>query len=418
MRIVVCVFFVFLMAVSLSARENTGDDLTIKIAIFGPGDEIYSWFGHNVLIIEDAYTGQSQFYNYGLFSYESEDFILNFVLGRMLYSAFSTENDIADYIKQNRDVVLYTLDLPPEKREEVREFAEISVLPENRDYIYHLFKDNCSTRIRDIIDIAVDGQFKKQLDNTPGRFTFRQHARRHIWFSPFWDWTLNFLMGRDIDQPITVWDEMYLPLEVANQIMNFSYKDMHGISHKLVLNVETIYLSHNRPAVLDAPSRQWPAVLIFSLIFSSFIGFLFFLQSKKPVVGRIMLGICHSILGLCIGCAGVLLFFVSFFTDHDYTFHNANLLFCNPILLAAIPLGIQYASSDNYNKRLFAETSLRIIWFLIVIGVFISIFFRQENLAVEVLILPIAITFSLEPIGLKKLLTRIFGQCRGNHKMT
>jgi hypothetical protein len=124
--------------------------------------------------------------------------------------------------------------------------------------------------------------------------------------------------------------------------------------------------------------------------------------------GQIALGLCYSACGLCFGAAGALLFFTSFFTNHDYSFHNANLLFCNPILLITVPLGIRYAFSGIYAKRIFSETSLRIIWFFVLTGALITMFIRQDNLAAITLILPIAIVFSLEPIGLKKLLVNIF----------
>ena len=410
MRVAASVILILIVVFSLPAQENAGDELTIKIAILGSGDEVYSWFGHNALIIENTNSGQSRFYNYGLFSFENENFFINFVMGRMLYSSgvISTDDGIADYISQNRDVVLYTLNLPAEKRKRVLDFAETSILPENRDYLYHIFYDNCSTRIRDIIDIATGGQFKKQLAETPGRFTFRQHVRLHIGFSPFWDLALNFLMGQNVDQPISVWDEMFLPSEVAKQIISFSYIDESGKYNELVSNIETIYISHNRPVIPIAPKRNWPTMLIYSLIIFIIIGLLFLLQSREPAIGQIMIGVENSILGLCFGLAGLLLFFISFFTNHDYTFHNANLLFCNPILIMTVPLGIKYASADNYSERLFAEISLRMIWFLMLIGVFISFFIRQCNLSIKVLILPISIILSLEPIGLKKLLAHLF----------
>ena len=410
MRVVAGVFLLFFIVLPLSAWEGSGDDLVVKVAIFGPGDKVYSWFGHNALIIDNTNTRESRFYNYGLFSFNDENFFRDFIFGRMLYSsgAFPTGIGIVDYVSQNRDVVLYTLDLPAEKREEIKEFAETSILPENKDYLYHIFRDNCSTRIRDIINIATDGQFWNELGEKPGRFTFRQHARCYIWFSFFWDWTLNFLMGRDVDRPVTVWDEMYLPLEVAHQIMDFNYRDAYGFSHKLVSDVETVYLSQNRPVVLKVPQRHWSTILAFSLIISLFICLLFLLQAKKPVAGQIGLGICYSVFGLCFGLAGFLLFFTNFFTNHDYTFHNANLLFCNPIILITVPFGIRYALSKNYNKRLFPETLLRMVWFLMIIGVIISIFVRQDGLTAKILILPIAIVFSLEPIGLKKILNHVF----------
>ena len=109
-----------------------------------------------------------------------------------------------------------------------------------------------------------------------------------------------------------------------------------------------------------------------------------------------------------------MLFFLSNFTEHDYTFNNANLLFANPLLLAAIPLGVRYAVSDNYNKRLRPELMLRLLWLFVVLGIFASMLIRltpwfwQDNLTDQMLMLPIALALSLEPLGLRRMLGRVF----------
>jgi hypothetical protein len=401
---------------TLAAQTGRGEDLTLKIAVMGPGDELYFWWGHIALVIEDAHTGQSRFYDYGIFSFENEHFFTNFALGRLLYSCgvSPASANVAVYVNTNRDVVIHTLNLPPKKRAEIRDFAERNVLPENRNYFYHHFRDNCSTRIRDIIDLAVDGQFKQQYGDAPGRFTLRQHVRRHTWFSPFADWGLNFLMGQDIDTPITVWEEMFLPAEVGSRILDFRYTGPDGVSRQLVTGTEVINRAINRPPVLDTPRRQWPRELAFSLVLSLFLGLLFCIQAVKPAVGQIALGVSHSIFGLFFGVAGLLLLFMSYFTNHDYTYHNANLIFANPLLLAAVPLGIRYARSRNYNERLLPETLLRLLWLLVALGIFLSMLiklspgFWQQNLTDQMLLLPIALTLALEPTGLRQILERIF----------
>ena len=416
MRAAFCVLLGLAAAFTLPAQTGRGKDLTLKIAVMGPGDELYFWWGHIALVIDDAHTGQSRFYDYGLFSFDNDHFFVNFAFGRLFYScgASPAAGNMAVYIDTNRDIVLYTLDVPPEKREEVRRFAEESILPENRNYLYHHFRDNCSTRIRDIIDIATYGQFSEQFSGEPGRFTLRQHVRRHTWFSPFFDWILNFWMGQDIDTPITVWEEMFLPSEVGSRITGFEYTDPGGTSHQLVSGVETINTAQGRPAVLDFPRKQWPRELIFSLALSLFLGLLFFTQKKSPAFAQVTLGILHSLFGLVFGAAGLLLFFMSFFTSHDYTWHNANLLFCNPLFLIAVPLGIRYASSTNYDKRLKAEFTLRLLWLLTVLGIFASMLiklsprFWQKNLTDQMLMLPIALTLAFEPAGLRRMIQRIF----------
>jgi hypothetical protein len=275
-------FILILFFVFSSFVFSEGENLTLKIAVMGPGDELYFWWGHIALMIDDSDIKRSRFYDYGLFSFERENFFLNFAFGRLIYScgASSSETNLAGYVFDNRDITIYTLDILPEKRTEVRDFAQENILPENRDYHYHHFRDNCSTRIRDIIDLATDGQFYKQFGQKEGRYTLRQHVRRHTWFSPTVDWILNFWMGQVIDTPITVWEEMFLPSEVAKHMEDFRYIDSNGEWRKLVTSVETVYKSHNRPIVLDVPRKQWPRELLLSIVLSVIFCFFIFLPVK------------------------------------------------------------------------------------------------------------------------------------------
>jgi hypothetical protein len=414
------VFLLLLVSLAGAFLFAEGENLTVKVAVMGPGDELYFWWGHIALIIEDSDTGRSRFYDYGLFSFQSENFFYNFAFGRLLYSCgvSSTDRNISIYVNNNRSITVYTLDLPPEKRQEVRDFAEINVLPENRDYYYHHFRDNCCTRIRDIIDLATDGQFREQYGQAPGRFTLRQHVRRHTWFSPAADWFLNFLMGQVIDTPITVWEEMFLPSEVGNIIENFTFTDANGVRRKLVSSVEIVYEAEGRPIVLDTPRKQWPRELAFSLVLSAIFGFFFFLQARGKRAGKVLAGISMGLSGLVFGFAGLLLYFMSLFTNHDYTFQNINMLFATPLLLAAAPFGICYALTKNHDRLIFYGAWSRVLWLLTVLGIFISMAikilpqFWQQNLTDQMLMFPIALVFSLQPVGLKETLDKFLRRRR------
>ena len=413
MRYTINIFILFLLTVSLHAQVSDSDDLIVKIAVFGPGDKIYAWWGHITLIIDDKNTGRSTSYDFGIFSDENR-FFKNIISGRLIYTceALPAKNNINWYIDLHCDVTLYTLNLAPDKKEEIRQLAEISVLPENRDYFYRFLRDNCTTRIRDIIDIAAGGQFMERFINETSRYTLRQHVRRHTWFSPFIDWVFGFFIGRDNDRKVTVWEAMFLPSELENCINSFFYTDEHGIPRKLVSDIEIVYRPQNNFAV-PVPRKLWPQGFAASII-TAFILVLLLLAQAKPPAAQLTLGIVHSLFGLLFGGTGLLLFFMSFFTDHDYTYHNINLLFCNPLLLAAVPFGIMYAATTENKKRLFAELSLRTIWFLVILGLIISILikllpmFRQENFKYQIVMLPIAVALSLGTSGLKKVMQCIF----------
>ncbi|MDR1904521.1 MAG: DUF4105 domain-containing protein [Treponema sp.] len=392
-------------AAQASAAPASRDRYIFKLAIIGPGDELYFWWGHIGLIIIDTVTGAERFYDWGIFSFDRENFFVNFAFGRLIYSCgvSQAERNIRFYTLTNRDITLYTLDIPPEKKDEIRRFAEWNALPENSDYFYHHFKDNCATRIRDILDAATNGEFKAAFGEAPGRFTLRQHVRRHTWFSPFFDWLLNFLMGQDIDTPITVWEEMFLPSEIASRAAGFQYTDSTGRLRRLVSSVETLNRSRGRPIVLDKPRRQWPMELCLGITILGILAAFMRVRQKRPVPGRMLLGISQSLLGLCLGLAGTVLFFMTFFTNHDYTWHNSNILFINPLILAIVPLGIMSFREKDQKKRYRREIILKSVWTYIAIGSILSLLIRvfpqfyQQNQVTVALVLPFALGLSFAP---------------------
>ena len=389
----------FLPAFSLFCQNNRGDALTLRIAVIGPGNELYFWWGHIGLIVEDKISGTSRFFDWGVFSFENENFFVNFAFGRLIYSCMvsNSESNFNQYIRTNRDITIYTLDLPADKKEAVLRFAENNMLPENRDYAYHHFKDNCATRIRDIIDLALDGRFKEEFANERSRFTLRQHVRRHTWFNPFADWILNFWMGQDIDRPITVWDDMFLPSEIGKRITDYRYKDSYGYERNLVSHVEVLNRSIGRPIVLDFPRKQWPRELFVSLVVSGLLVSVYLFWREKKFF-RIFFGLVQSFLGLFFGLAGSLLFFLTFFTDHDYAYHNSNVFFVNPLFLTAIPLGLIFAFTHNEKKRFVVTLVSRVFWAYILLGGFLTMAiklspaFYQQNQVTQALVLPIALT--------------------------
>jgi heme/copper-type cytochrome/quinol oxidase subunit 4 len=412
-RILLVFLFLIVVNIGLFAQD---DNLTVKIAIMGPGDQLYYWWGHIALIIEDSSDDSSYLFDYGLFSFDSENFFYNFAFGRLLYccGVSYTERNFNLYKKNNRDITVYTLDLPPEAKIKIRDFVSFNVLPENCDYYYHHFWDNCSTRIRDIIDLALNGEFKKQFENKISNFTLRDHVRRHTYFSPAADWVLNFWMGQVIDTQITVWDDMFLPSEVGKIIENFRRTDADGNEKKLVSSIETVYKAKSHPAALEKPRKQWLYELVFSLVLSLIFAFFFFLQTKNIKAGRALAGVSMSLCGLVFGFAGLTLYFLNLFTNHDYTYQNTNMIFCTPLLLVTVPFGILYALTKNQKKLQVYSELLRFIWLLSVLGIFISMLikilpgFYQDNLTDQMLMLPIALTFTLQPIGFKETIDKYF----------
>jgi hypothetical protein len=399
---------------------------TIKILEFGPGDELYSWWGHIGLLVRDNLTAEERLYDWGQFSFGSEKFFTNFAMGRLLFRCgVSWAGDgIFRYLYQDRSAIAYTLDLPEQAEKVIVDFAETSVLPENRDYFYHHFRDNCATRIRDILDMAVEGAVQRAAAGDSG-FTYRQAITRYS-EDRFWvNWFLSFCLGREQDLPISVWAAMFLPGEVGPRLEGYTYIGPEGERRPLVLDRETLYLSESRGEIPAAPSaRPRLRAAILGLGLAALFGFLRGLsQGGRGGAGRLegrpgKLGrgagfigsLAGGLWGVVLGVPGTALFFMSFFTNHDYTYHNNNLLFINPLLLAALPLGI-IAGINALRKNPRpgrAETLLQGLWTLILAGglaaLAINLFpsLYQDNWDSLLLVLPGAAVMSFLPRLLKE----------------
>ena len=172
----ICFLFILIFVLSLAhAQENPSptDDLVFKMAVFGPSDEIFIWWGHAALIVENTRWNFSRVYDWGIFTYPSDSFLKDFIREQVRYECTVGPLDLDMYIDEDRDITIYTLNLDRKGKEVILAYAENNVRPENCYYDYHEFRDNCATRIRDLIDMGTGGHFKVAFESTPGRFSVR-----------------------------------------------------------------------------------------------------------------------------------------------------------------------------------------------------------------------------------------------------
>ena len=193
--------FLIILLMPLTAQSNTeppNGAWNCYLVTVGPGDPLYIWFGHTGLILEYTVSNKARFYDFGNFSFKSDHFYRNFAMGRLVYSSVGISahaylNYIAD---ENRDVTIQTLNLPQKAIADMAQYLEWKVSPGNNTYLYHHYLDNCSTRIRDLIDTATGGQLKEATmisAETSFRECFRRYSS-HNWWA---DWLLSFLQGAD-----------------------------------------------------------------------------------------------------------------------------------------------------------------------------------------------------------------------------
>ncbi len=310
-----------------------GEELRISIMTMGVGAEVYERFGHNAFVVEDRRLGTSTSYNYGMFSFRQENFLLRFIQGRMLYwmQASPAEDELPRYRARRRSVWLQELNLTPAQRVALRDFLEWNALPENRFYRYDYYLDNCSTRVRDALDQVLGGGLRAAMQG-PASGTYRFHTQRlNANNVPLYTGLL-LVLGHGVDRPGTRWDEMFLPLKLREYLRDVTVPDSTGTPVPLVKSERTLYESEAFPVPASPPS--WgPWFMLTGLV----LGVVFFWGYGEAPGGR---GARRVARGLAIGwllltgLAGAVLAGLWGFTDHVMAGWNENLLQAPLISLA------------------------------------------------------------------------------------
>ena len=123
----------------------------ISLLTCAPGDEIYSYFGHSAIRINDPKGGIDYVFNYGVFSFDSPNFIWRFIRGETDYMLQGQRmpSFIDSYIEERRSVYEQVLILTQTEKQLLFDALIENAKKENRVYRYRHFSDNCSTRVRD-----------------------------------------------------------------------------------------------------------------------------------------------------------------------------------------------------------------------------------------------------------------------------
>jgi len=388
------IILLVLLSTAVFSLQAENIPFDISAAFIGPADPIYSWWGHVAIIVEDRRTGAGRYYDYGNFSFDQDSFINNFVMGRLYFEKNVSNPDpqlrYSAYL--NRDVTIYKLNIPDDRKIEMIRFLENDVKPENRVYLYDHFYDNCSTRIRDILDAASKGELAKAGAADSGR-SLRQQLRRFTYSSPLTDWLLNFALKGNIDQSADVWESMFLPSELEAAISKLMITDSNGQMVPFAAG-KTIYSrAEGRPLIPNTPPVRWPRGLIAGAILAA-AGYLLLRSAKTSPAARRCFAILSALISLVFGLAGTLLLFMAGFTDHSFAYWNQNLLFINPFLLITLAFSVRLLFSRKADLR-----SVNICWRITAVGALLSIalkiipFFRQDNWSSLFLILLPAVIF-------------------------
>lgn len=326
-----------------TGTAEPGSELRVWLVTIGPGTAIWERFGHNALRVLDTRTGYDASYNWGIFDFNQADFVPRFLRGEMLYmmAPFASEPMVEMYRSAGREVMLQELDLTPAQRLELRDFAERNALPGNREYYYDYFLDNCSTRVRDLLDRVLRGALFEQFGSAATGTSYRYHTRRLTQPDPMLFTGMDILLGTPGDRPITRWAEMFIPMTLRDAARDVSVDHGGGVMRPLVISEEIVAESRVASEPEQAP-RWWPWYLVLGILLGTAMVWGGRTAAAGGRLARIAFGTAGAVWGLAAGFSGLILVLV-LFTDHRFMVWNENLFLLNPVslvLAVLVPLAL------------------------------------------------------------------------------
>jgi hypothetical protein len=376
-----------------AAASQADTTLRIYLLTMGPGNEVWEKFGHNAIWVHDPASGTDQAYNYGMFDFRQKNFILNFARGRMLYwmEGFDAFVTLDHYRMLNRSVWAQELNLTPAQARAVADLMEWNQRPENRYYRYDYYRDNCSTRVRDVLDRVLGGALKAATANVPSGVTYRWHTRRLVADAaaslPIYT-AINAGLGPAADRPASKWDEMFLPMRLRDEVGALKIRDAGGKLVPLVVREQTVFTA-DRPPERSGPPHWLLGYLLAGLAMAGAIALLA-RAARRSMAARVGFAVLAGLWLLAAGLGGLILLGLWGATDHVIAYRNLNLFQLSPLSLPLAVLVPALAFGKRWARRGAVRLAL-VMAALSVLGLLLKVlpWFHQVNGEMVALALPI-----------------------------
>lgn len=351
---VVQILFVLSQVVAWASPAT--DSLRVSLLTCSPGKEIFELYGHTALRITnmkatadpamDSHTNDMVF-NFGVFSFNQPHFIARFVKGDTDYTMDAVPFDIflSSYFRDGRNVEEQILNLNQPEAHRLLQALQDLWSQETWSYRYNFFKDNCTTRARNIIEQAIDGHIVYAPSDTNNTVSYRSIIHEYTADSPWDEIGQDVLLGAEADKPINGQAQQFVPYHLEKAFSNANILRTDGTCQPLVLQ-ELRHVSDTA----SLPSVRHISPTAIATIWLLVTAGIVILRWKKKDTGYLWF---YDALPLLLqGCMGVIIAYLFFFSSHPTVNSNWLLIILNPIPLFYLPIALKKAQKrekDDYH---------------------------------------------------------------------
>lgn len=317
---------------SISSSSADADNIKISLVTCSPGQLVYELFGHTAIRVEDPKHRQDLVFNYGVFNFNTDNFVYRFVKGETDYELGVVEWKyfIHEYAMRGSSIDVQEINLTTDEKIEVVNYLLNNYEPQNRTYRYNYFYDNCTTRARDVIEESVAGQvFYIPVNN---HLTFRDIVHQFTYEHPWSELGIDFCLGSASDRPIDQRQQMFVPSYTEKMFTSAIIKDIEGNNRRLINKTFQALPIGPQPDASEFPLS--PMTVFWTICIISVV--IVLIEQKQH---KIFWGV-DIIVGLLHGLSGVIIAFLFFFSVHPTVDTNWLVLVFNPLPLLWLPFSV------------------------------------------------------------------------------
>ena len=338
--------------------SQSANDTLVYLLTCGPGTETYSIYGHSALRIAIPEKHTDTVYNWGVFDFNTKNFVWKFAKGRLDYMVIgeSLKGFLQEYFFEQRYVYSQRINIDASEVRILIGLINENLKPENVKYRYDFFYDDCTTRIRDLLEKSI-GEKLKYPPAEQGKIpTFRDMVAKYQNPYPWYKFGVDLIMGSTADKKAGFRDRMFLPVEMKDELTESSvYRS--GKMIPLLQNPEVL-LDFDAPVVrrkiLLSPAYIFTLAIILILILAALT------KSRKTL--RIIDIVIYSVFSVL----SALMIFFNFFTDHQQMRWNLNIIWLNPfIIVCLIMLIINRAGTLWFRIVFFISAGFLVLHFIL-----------------------------------------------------
>ena len=350
--LLLCELNIFAQTRSLTLPTDTADTWQVSLITCGPGVEVYNQFGHTAIRMKNVSRNIDLIYNYGIFSFNTPNFVLRFTLGKTDYLlGIQAYQDFVDwYAYCNRDVREQVLNLSIEEKNTLIGLLNENYKPQNRTYRYNFFYDNCATRPRDLIEKCLQSklQYADDMTTTSTGQSFRSIVHEFTANNSWSQFGIDLCLGSEADKPISRRAMMFIPLylekyfdkatilphERNNNSSREKNKDLvgeksNGTYPLITESKQLVTIPEADKVQKDTPFTPFRCATFMFIVTTVLT--IYEIRSRKSLWGF------DLILFTAAGIAGCMLAFLATFSEHPTVSPNYLLFLFQPLHLLLLP---------------------------------------------------------------------------------